>query len=167
MVRVDPLPIQHLLNLFFQATKCLFRVHLCGHHYKFSAFSGQPNAEIINSVTGKDDHGNASRISKRQLFLRFLQLVGRIPSRTGITTENCSTIYGDAKLGVEDYQASNILLQIALYLSLNITLLCHFAFFSQQAKSQLMKAFQKSNLGSWLKKPIEQDQFELEIPHIS
>ncbi|KAK3921835.1 Double-stranded RNA-specific editase 1 [Frankliniella fusca] len=98
--------------------------------------SGQPTAEIINSVTGKDEHGTASRISKRKLFQRFLQLVGRIPTRTGITPDNCPTVYADAKMGVEDYQ---------------------------QAKSQLMKAFLKSNLGTWLKKPIEQDQFELDL----
>lgn len=105
-------------------------------NYSLNWTSGQPNAEIINSVTGKDEHGNASRVSKRKLFQRFLQLIGRLPSRTGLTSENCPNIYADAKMGVEDYQ---------------------------QAKSQLMKAFQKSNLGSWLKKPIEQDQFELEV----
>lgn len=38
-----------------------------------------------------------------------------------------------------------------------------FQFYFQQAKNQLMKAFLKSSLGTWLKKPIEQDQFEIEI----
>lgn len=104
--------------------------------YSLNWTYGQPSAEIINSVTGKDEHGNPSRISKRKLFQRFLGLVGRIPSRTNITVDTCSTTYADAKMGVEDYQ---------------------------QAKSQLMKAFHKSQLGTWLKKPIEQDQFELDL----
>lgn len=70
----------------------------------FHLFSGEPSAEIINSVTGKDEHGNASRISKFKLFQRFLYLMGRIPTRTGTNVNNCSNIYGEAKMAVEDYQ---------------------------------------------------------------
>lgn len=33
----------------------------------------------------------------------------------------------------------------------------------QIAKNQLFQAFSKAGLGSWVEKPIEQDQFEL--PH--
>jgi len=32
----------------------------------------------------------------------------------------------------------------------------------QMAKEQLVLAFHKAELGTWLKKPIEQDQFELD-----
>jgi double stranded RNA-specific editase B len=31
----------------------------------------------------------------------------------------------------------------------------------QQAKSELIAAFQREELGNWLKKPMEQDQFPL------
>lgn len=68
------------------------------------SISGEPSAEIINSVTGKDEHSNASRISKSKLFRRFLNLVGRIPTRTGTKIKNCSIFYGEAKMAVEDYQ---------------------------------------------------------------
>lgn len=104
--------------------------------YSLNWTSGEPSAEIINSVTGKDEHGNASRISKLKLFQRFLYLVQKLPTRTGTYLNNCSNIYGEAKMAVEDYQ---------------------------QSKNQLMKAFLKASLGTWLKKPIEQDQFEVDV----
>ncbi|XP_034235051.1 double-stranded RNA-specific editase 1 isoform X2 [Thrips palmi] len=103
--------------------------------YSLNWTSGEPTAEIINSVTGKDEHGNASRISKFKLFQRFLNLMGRIPTRSGTNLKTCPNIYAEAKLAVDDYQ---------------------------QSKNQLMKAFLKASLGTWLKKPIEQDQFEIE-----
>lgn len=33
----------------------------------------------------------------------------------------------------------------------------------QKTKSELFKAFSKAELGTWVKKPMEQDEFQLEI----
>nr|CAD7404859.1 unnamed protein product [Timema cristinae] len=90
--------------------------------------------EIINSVTGKDERGMASRLSKQGMFSRFMNLVGRVNSRTNIGFGNCPRDYSDVKFLVQDYN---------------------------MAKDQLVEAFQKAELGTWLKKPMEQDQFEL------
>jgi hypothetical protein len=55
-------------------------------------------------VTGKDDQGVASRLSKQGLFRRFLSLVGRISSRTGLAFGTCPRQYADAKETVQDYK---------------------------------------------------------------
>lgn len=104
-------------------------------NYSVNWTTGQEGPEIINSVTGKDDQGVASRLSKQGLFRRFLNLVGRISSRTGLAFGSCPRQYSDAKEAVQDYK---------------------------MAKEQLVLAFHKAELGTWLKKPIEQDQFELD-----
>jgi hypothetical protein len=67
---------------------------------------GQEGPEIINSVTGKDDQGVASRLSKQGLFRRFLNLVGRISSRTGLTFGSCPRQYSDTKEAVQDYKVN-------------------------------------------------------------
>lgn len=104
-------------------------------NYSVNWTTGQDGPEIINSITGKDDQGVASRLSKQGLFRRFLNLMGRISSITGLTFKSCPRQYSDAKEAVQDYK---------------------------MAKEQLVLAFHKAELGTWLKKPIEQDQFELD-----
>ncbi|KAJ9599945.1 hypothetical protein L9F63_009773, partial [Diploptera punctata] len=104
-------------------------------NYSVNWTIGEQGPEIINSVTGKDDRGVASRLSKQGLFRRFLNLIGRISTITGIAFNSCPQQYSDAKEAVQDYK---------------------------MAKEQLVLAFHKAELGTWLKKPIEQDQFELD-----
>jgi hypothetical protein len=65
---------------------------------------GQEGPEIINSVTGKDDQGVASRLSKQGLFRRFMNLVGRIGSITGLTFGSCPRQYSALKEAVQDYK---------------------------------------------------------------
>ncbi|XP_077870406.1 double-stranded RNA-specific editase 1-like isoform X2 [Saccoglossus kowalevskii] len=86
--------------------------------------------EIINAMTGKDDHGRASRISKHALYQHFKQLYGKISTLTQETRK--PQCYSEAKAMAVDYQ---------------------------EAKIQMVKTFQKAGLGTWVKKPIEQDQF--------
>jgi len=76
----------------------------CKHNYWIL---GQEGPEIINSVTGKDDQGVASRLSKQGLFRRFLNLVGRIGSITGLTSGSCPHQYSEAKEAVQDYKVSS------------------------------------------------------------
>ncbi|KAK7864797.1 hypothetical protein R5R35_012286 [Gryllus longicercus] len=104
-------------------------------NYSVNWTIGQEGPEIINSVTGKDERGQASRLCKQGLFRRFFNLMGKIPTRTGTTKDGCSHVYANAKSIVIDYK---------------------------MAKEQLVMAFQKAELGMWLKKPLDQDMFELE-----
>ncbi|XP_015513895.1 adenosine deaminase acting on RNA isoform X2 [Neodiprion pinetum] len=104
-------------------------------NYSVNWTIGQTDAEVINCTTGKDEVGKPSRISKQGLFRKFFNLVGRINMIEYVDSHNCRH-YFDAKSSVEDYSL---------------------------AKRQLKDAFVRAQLGSWVKKPIEQDMFEVDI----
>ncbi|XP_019632107.1 PREDICTED: LOW QUALITY PROTEIN: double-stranded RNA-specific editase 1-like [Branchiostoma belcheri] len=90
--------------------------------------------EVVNAMTGKDDHGRASRCSKYYFFQCWNKLFGKLSSTTGRHDSDTPRQYSEAKLLNGDYQA---------------------------AKQEMVKAFQRAGLGLWVNKPIEQDQFEL------
>lgn len=89
--------------------------------------------EVITAMTGKTEQSEPSRVCKYQMFVKFCKLYGRIPSFTNQSAVSRPRHYGDAKVIVVDYQL---------------------------AKQQLSKAFEKAGLGVWMKKPMEQDQFD-------
>ncbi|XP_041056254.1 double-stranded RNA-specific editase 1-like isoform X2 [Carcharodon carcharias] len=89
--------------------------------------------EVINAMTGKDDMGRPSRLCKYVLHSRWLRLHGKLPFLHRSKQEKFSSYY-EAKQAAIEYQA---------------------------AKESLIKEFQRSGLGMWVKKPIEQDQFAL------
>ncbi|XP_062907771.1 double-stranded RNA-specific editase 1-like isoform X1 [Mobula hypostoma] len=91
--------------------------------------------EIINAMTGKDDMGRPSRLCKHALYSRWLRLHAKLPCLLQSKHEKSSSYY-EAKQAAVEYQA---------------------------AKESLIKEFQKSGLGMWVKKPIEQDQFVLSV----
>lgn len=95
---------------------------------------GEERVEVINAITGKAELGAASRLCKQSMYKRFCQLIGRIQSIKDIEENDCHP-YEHAKELVEDYQL---------------------------AKQQLIQSFAKAKLGRWLKKPVEQDQFEFD-----
>ncbi|XP_044737580.1 double-stranded RNA-specific editase Adar [Chrysoperla carnea] len=96
---------------------------------------GLTEAEIINSVTGKTEHGAISRVCKQLLFRRYLGLIKFLkPLNPKVKPPNGPTVYVQAKSIAQDYMT---------------------------AKNQLYAAFERANLGKWLKKPIEQDLFEI------
>ncbi|XP_060078079.1 double-stranded RNA-specific editase 1-like [Ylistrum balloti] len=99
-----------------------------------------PSLEVINAMTGKLEDGGVSRLCKNSLFESFSKLYGCLPSLTSQTVIAKPRTYSEAKGAVMDYQL---------------------------AKSQLFKTFQSLGLGSWVKKPIEQDQFTLDPTQIS
>ncbi|XP_035668351.1 LOW QUALITY PROTEIN: double-stranded RNA-specific editase 1-like [Branchiostoma floridae] len=90
--------------------------------------------EVVNTMTGKDDNAKASRCSKYYFFQRWNKLFGRLSSTTGRRERHRPRQYSEAKLLSGDYQA---------------------------AKTKMVRAFQRAGLGLWVKKPIDQDQFEL------
>ncbi|KAJ8683653.1 hypothetical protein QAD02_019445 [Eretmocerus hayati] len=104
-------------------------------NYSVNWTVGQPEAEVINCTTGKDELGKASRISKQGLFGKFYNLLGKLGTIDDVDKSICHN-YLDAKASVQDYSL---------------------------AKRQLKDAFIRAQLGSWVKKPIEQDMFEVEI----
>ncbi|EAT46267.1 AAEL002522-PA, partial [Aedes aegypti] len=100
---------------------------------------GCPDVEIVNSFTGKLINNNTntnkmSRLSKQSFYRRFAAVIERLPHAR---FHEIKPSYGETKMCVPEYQ---------------------------QAKKELFAAFSKEDLGDWLKKPIEQDQFTLMAP---
>ncbi|KAL8621759.1 hypothetical protein ACOMHN_061894 [Nucella lapillus] len=91
--------------------------------------------EVVNSMKGRTESGSISRVSKQNLFRRYTSLVGRVPALLYPEDQASLRVYSGAKLVASYYQ---------------------------EAKDQLFKTFHKMGLGSWVKKPVELDQFELE-----
>ncbi|KAF5281443.1 hypothetical protein FQR65_LT14692 [Abscondita terminalis] len=104
-----------------------------GKELEFSVnwINGCPDVEIINTNTGKPENG-FSRLCKRNLMKRFLDICTEL--------RDYSRYSGDLILFYDEVK------QLTDY---NI------------AKQQLMKAFPKAGLGTWVHKPIEQQQFAL------
>ncbi|XP_015187341.1 PREDICTED: double-stranded RNA-specific editase B2-like [Polistes dominula] len=96
---------------------------------------GQREAEVINCKTGKDKLGKPSRLSKQELFKKFFSLLGKLETIDDADQNQCR-YYFDAKSSVRDYSL---------------------------AKNQLKDTFVRAQLGSWIKKPFEQDMFEVDI----
>ncbi|XP_076437399.1 LOW QUALITY PROTEIN: double-stranded RNA-specific editase 1-like [Babylonia areolata] len=91
--------------------------------------------EVVNSMKGRTENGSVSRVSKQSLFRRYAHLITRLPPRVRTQDPDRPSLYSGAKAVAGDYQA---------------------------AKQELFQTFQKSGLGSWVTKPAELDQFELE-----
>lgn len=93
---------------------------------------GCVEVEVINSITGKTVQGKISRIAKQGFFMRYGALVAGLPQTQAQRHIDCD--YGELKAQVREYQT---------------------------AKTELFLAFKREDLGCWLKKPMEQDQFHL------
>ncbi|XP_058805966.1 double-stranded RNA-specific editase Adar-like isoform X2 [Phymastichus coffea] len=104
-------------------------------NYSVNWTVGQSEAEVINCTTGKDELGKPSRLSKQKLFGKFYSLLGKLDTIDDVDILICHN-YLDAKASVQDYAL---------------------------AKHQFKDAFIRAQLGTWVKKPIEQDMFEVEI----
>uniref|UniRef100_A0A8C9RYW3 Adenosine deaminase RNA specific B2 (inactive) n=1 Tax=Scleropages formosus TaxID=113540 RepID=A0A8C9RYW3_SCLFO len=96
--------------------------------------AGDGQMEVVNAATGKrKDSGTASRLCKRALFARWARLHRKVSlSASGRGDE--PLVYCEAKLAARPYQT---------------------------AKRQLFASLRDAGLGTWVKKPPEQDQFPL------
>ncbi|XP_013394719.1 double-stranded RNA-specific editase 1 isoform X2 [Lingula anatina] len=93
---------------------------------------GDPSLEVVNATTGKTEDGQPSRVCKHALYRCFHELFGKVSAASGQT--ELPRFYVEAKANAVDYQL---------------------------AKQKLFKAFETQGLGAWIKKPMEQDHFEL------
>lgn len=94
--------------------------------------AGYDGLEVINTTTGKTEQGEMSRLCPQNFFRHFNKLFGNVPSATSQTVMERPRLYSEAKMTVINYQLT---------------------------KQNLFKAFQGANLGNWICKPFEQDQF--------
>eukprot|EP00062_Callorhinchus_milii_P015793 gi/632966409/ref/XP_007899400.1/ PREDICTED: double-stranded RNA-specific editase B2 [Callorhinchus milii] len=96
---------------------------------------GDSDLEVINATTGKGALGCSSRLCKRALYSRWAKLYGKLSTRPS-NHRGIPSLYCEAKLAAESHQA---------------------------VKQQLFKALQKAGLGTWVRKPPEQDYFLLAL----
>jgi Adenosine-deaminase (editase) domain len=75
---------------------------------RFMKLAGEDGAEVISSMTGKNETGGASRLCKRGFFIRFMGLVNKVPTVTGIGSpaNPCPPTYCDVKASMHDYQVT-------------------------------------------------------------
>uniref|UniRef100_A0A1B0F9W2 Double-stranded RNA-specific editase Adar n=1 Tax=Glossina morsitans morsitans TaxID=37546 RepID=A0A1B0F9W2_GLOMM len=92
---------------------------------------GDKEVEVVNSLTGKTVNNQISRITKQMFYRKYGNLMKNLP---GINERKLTTDYGQTKAKIKDYQI---------------------------AKRELFAAFRREDLGNWLKKPQEQDEFAL------
>lgn len=92
----------------------------------------QKSVEVVNSLTGKTINNKISRLSKQTFFVRYAALIKQLPNLSIART--ITGDYSETKRAVRDYQ---------------------------MAKRELFEAFRREDLGNWLKKPMEQDEFHL------
>ena len=80
------------------------------------------------------DNQNPSRLCKYSMFVRWYQLAMSFNISTIERVDKVTNVYSEAKQGSTRFQT---------------------------AKKTMFKAFAKAELGDWIKKPMEQDDFEL------
>ncbi|XP_033915140.3 double-stranded RNA-specific editase B2-like [Acipenser ruthenus] len=98
--------------------------------------AGDTGLEVINTTTGKKkDSGSSSRLCKLTLFTRWAKLCDKLSMQVPRHGET-PVMYCEAKLAAGTYQT---------------------------VKEQLFKSLQEAGLGTWIKKPPEQDHFLLPV----
>jgi len=106
--------------------------------------------EIIDAMKGKEQESGApSRLAKVSFFRRFLNLVSHpeISMKTSIAT-NPSNVTSPNRSEMRE--------ALRQYSQAKATAISY-----QKAKEAFYQAFQKAQLGTWVKKPMEQDEFQL------
>ncbi|XP_034878343.1 double-stranded RNA-specific editase B2 [Mirounga leonina] len=104
-------------------------------HFSVNWVIGNADVEVIDGTTGKRSCGGSSRLCKHVFSARWARLYGKLSTRIPSHGDTPS-MYCEAKWGASTYQS---------------------------VKQQLFKAFQKAGLGTWVRKPPEQDQFLLTL----
>lgn len=131
---VKDLPTMYRLN---KPKMCATTSPEMRHLSKSPSFSvnwslGLGRAEVVNATTGKTETGQVSRIAKRHFFKRFINIYDKL-SHIGTYTVPQPPLYGSFKSSVKSYK---------------------------DAQKALEDGFVAAGLGHWVKKPIEQHQFE-------
>nr|KAG5703760.1 hypothetical protein BaRGS_009558 [Batillaria attramentaria] len=92
--------------------------------------------EVVNPMTGRTEQDTTSRLCKQALFKLYSEVAAQLPHLVGPKDPSIPVprVYGEVKAAFADYLA---------------------------VKEELIKTFQKVGLGTWVRKPLEVDQFEL------
>lgn len=131
---IQGLPPPYCLNKpkFALVTSTETRNQIKAPNFGINWSISQKSVEVVNSLTGKTINNKISRLSKQTFFVRYAGIVKQLPNLCIART--ITGDYSETKRSVRDYQL---------------------------AKRELFEAFRREDLGNWLKKPMEQDEFHL------
>ena len=116
-------------------------------NYSVNWTTGLGRPEIIDAMKGKDlEMGTPSRLCKASFFRRWRVLAGKL---SRISQSNRG----------EDGRANECVQATRIKNAMQYDLAKIAAVDFQEAKKQLFEAFKKAELGNWIKKPMEQDEF--------
>jgi len=143
-------------------------------NYSVNWAKGYDLPEVIDAMKGKEqEKGVASRMAKVSLFRRFLRLASSKGMSPLLHGKKEAAASGDDRQS-KAMKAEKDVKKMSLYemcKTRNIEL-THYADAKkastdfQKTKSELFKAFSKAELGAWVKKPMEQDDFQLSITEV-
>lgn len=133
---IQGLPPPYFLNKpkFALVTSTETRNQIKAPNFGINWTCSQRTVEVVNSLTGKTVNNKVSRLTKQMFFVRYGDLIKKLPNLQNY--RSIASDYSETKQASRDYQI---------------------------AKRELFDAFRREDLGSWLKKPIEQDNFNLPI----
>lgn len=100
-------------------------------NYSVNWTVGLGRAEVVNSVNGKTESGQVSRLAKKSFFQRFMNIYDRL-THTDSYVAPQPPVYAAFKNAVKPYK---------------------------EAQKALHAAFASAGLGYWVKKPVEQNDF--------
>ncbi|KAJ8388125.1 hypothetical protein AAFF_G00146160 [Aldrovandia affinis] len=136
--RIGPLPTSYRHNRPLLSGLSSSNVRQPGKSPCFSVnwTVGDGQLEVVSTATGKrKDSGVPSRLCKHALFTRWAKIYNKLSTQVASRGET-SLMYCEAKLAARTYQT---------------------------VKQQLFRSLQEAGLGTWVKKPPEQDQFLLSV----
>ncbi|CAH1641918.1 unnamed protein product [Spodoptera littoralis] len=128
--------------------------------------------EVINATTGKLESGQPSLLCKQSMFARWQYLARRLPPLPQDADLDLLTARADHDLAADAAGPAPAPRpprppRPPAPLDVSDTLLYNEAKQMcpayQLAKKRLIEAFEKAKLGSWIKRPLEQDQFVCEL----
>lgn len=131
---IQGLPPPYFLNKpkFALVTSTETRNQIKAPNFGINWTISQRTVEVVNSLTGKTVNNKVSRLTKQVFFGRYANLIKQLPNLR--IPRSITGDYSETKQAAREYQI---------------------------AKRELFDAFRREDLGSWLKKPIEQDNFNL------
>lgn len=131
---VQGLPPPYILNKpkFALVTSTEPRNQIKAPNFGINWSHSQQNVEVVNSLTGKTVNNKISRLTKQVFFNRYANLIKQLPNLS--IPRSIVGDYSETKRAAGDYQ---------------------------MAKREMFDAFRREDLGSWLKKPLEQDNFSI------
>ncbi|XP_044280945.1 double-stranded RNA-specific editase B2 [Varanus komodoensis] len=134
---VGPLPSSYRRNQLLLSGVSNAEMRQAGKSPGFGVnwIASAADLELINATTGKRNCGSSSRLCKHMFYTRWAKLYGKLSARIP-SHGDVPAMYSEAKSVAHTYQS---------------------------VKQQLFKAFQKAGLGTWVRKPPEQDQFLLTV----